>query len=199
MKNLILYIHGKGGSRQEAEHYKMLLPDYKIKALDYKGSTPWETKDEFLDAYNRLEKENQNIILIANSIGAYFAMNALPNKKIKCAFFISPIVDMQKLITEMMLAANITPAQLKEKKEIKTSFGETLSYNYFLYVKQNPVIWNIPTHILYGAKDNLTSFETVYCFSERVNASLTIMPEGEHWFHTKEQMSFLDNWLKQFL
>ena len=26
-------------------------------------------------------------------------------------------------------------------------------------------------------------------------ASLTVMPEGEHWFHTEEQMAFLDNWI----
>ena len=28
------------------------------------------------------------------------------------------------------------------------------------------------------------------------NAELTVMPGGEHWFHTKEQMQFLDNWIK---
>ena len=26
-------------------------------------------------------------------------------------------------------------------------------------------------------------------------AELTVMPEGEHWFHTPEQMRFLDAWL----
>lgn len=32
-----------------------------------------------------------------------------------------------------------------------------------------------------------------------MNASLTIMKNGEHWFHTGEQMDFLDRWLKQYL
>lgn len=26
---------------------------------------------------------------------------------------------------------------------------------------------------------------------------LTVMPGGEHWFHTDKQMRFLDNWLRE--
>jgi len=26
---------------------------------------------------------------------------------------------------------------------------------------------------------------------------LTVMKGGEHWFHTKEQMAFLDAWIKR--
>ena len=50
--------------------------------------------------------------------------------------------------------------------------------------------------ILYGEKDALTSMETIKAFAEKNNAELTVMPGGEHWFHTKEQMQFLDNWIK---
>ncbi len=28
--------------------------------------------------------------------------------------------------------------------------------------------------------------------------TLTIMKNGEHWFHTEEQMKFLDSWIKLF-
>ena len=58
------------------------------------------------------------------------------------------------------------------------------------------VSWKIPTRILYGEKDALTSMETIKAFAEKNNAELTVMPGGEHWFHTKEQMQFLDNWIK---
>ena len=27
-------------------------------------------------------------------------------------------------------------------------------------------------------------------FSEKINANITVMSGGEHWFHTKEQMDF---------
>jgi pimeloyl-ACP methyl ester carboxylesterase len=54
----------------------------------------------------------------------------------------------------------------------------------------------VPTHILYGSNDNLTSFKTIADFSNKHQATLTVMENGEHWFHTDEQMAFLDNWIK---
>lgn len=54
---------------------------------------------------------------------------------------------------------------------------------------------NAPTKILYGEKDNLTSFETMKEFADKHKARLTVMKGGEHWFHTEEQMNFLDMWI----
>ena len=76
--------------------------------LDYQTATPWETKEEILPAYETLRRKYGSVLLIANSIGAYFAMNALREKKVERAFFVSPIVDMEKLISDMMLWANVT-------------------------------------------------------------------------------------------
>ncbi|MFR6682807.1 MAG: alpha/beta hydrolase [Dorea formicigenerans] len=111
------------------------------------------------------------------------------------AFFISPIVNMEKLIADMMIWANVTEQDLYKEKEIETSFGETLSWEYLCYVREHPVVWNIPTKILYGDKDNLTSYETMSDFASKMGISLTVMNNGEHWFHTDEQMNFLDDWI----
>ena len=51
--------------------------------------------------------------------------------------------------------------------------------------------WTIPTYILYGEKDNLTSYKTMSELANKVNAS-AVMKGGEHWFHTEEQMKFFD-------
>ena len=84
MKNLIVYVHGKGGSAQKAEHYAALFPNHEVIGFDYRSQTPWEAKDEF-------------------------------------------------------------PA----------------------------------------------------FFAERHHADLTVVPGGEHWFHTDEQMGFLDEWIRE--
>lgn len=126
-------------------------------------------------------------------------MNALSKMKIKKAFFISPIVDMEKVILNMMTLANVSEQLLKEKQTINTSFGETLSWNYLNYVRNHPIKWNIPTEILYGENDDLTSLETISDFAKNNNAGLTVMKNGEHWFHTKEEMDFLDQWIKSKL
>lgn len=95
----------------------------------------------------------------------------------------------------MMIWANVTEQDLYKEKEIETSFGETLSWEYLCYVREHPVVWNIPTKILYGDKDNLTSYETMSDFASKMGISLTVMNNGEQWFHTDEQMNFLDDWI----
>ena len=37
MKQLVIYIHGKGGNSEEAEHYKSLFPESDIIGFDYKS------------------------------------------------------------------------------------------------------------------------------------------------------------------
>lgn len=197
MKQLVIYVHGKGGSAEEAKHYKSLFNESDVVGFDYKSQNPWDAKNEFSKLFDLYSKGYDSVILIANSIGAFFAMNALSEKNIVQAMFISPVVDMEKLIMDMMKWANVTEQELYKKKEIHTEFGETLYWEYLFYVRNHPIKWNIPTHILYGENDNLTSMETISAFANRIGASLTVMKDGEHWFHTDEQMKFLDNWIRK--
>lgn len=196
MKQIVIYVHGKGGNAEEAKHYQPLLAESDVIGFDYKTQNPWEAKREFSDFFDLQSKGYDSVILVANSIGAFFSMNALAEKNISKALFISPIVNMEKLIADMMTWANVTEDELCRKKEITTNFGETLSWEYLCYVRNHPIKWNIPTCILYGANDNLTSIETVSEFAEQTGAILTVMNDGEHWFHTDEQMEFLDNWIR---
>ncbi len=195
-QNAIIYIHGKGGSAAECEHYRPLFPEYDVFGLDFQTFTPWETGAEIRSAVLKLKAEYYSVILIANSIGAFFSMNADIDSLIEKAYFISPIVDMERLITDMMAWANVTEDELKKKGIIHTSFGESLSWEYLSYVREHPIRWNAPTAILYGSRDNLTSSDTITTFTESHNAKLTVMKNVEHWFHTDEQMRFLDDWIK---
>ncbi len=197
MDKAVIYLHGKGGNAAEAEHYKPLFSDCEVIGFDYRAETPWEAKEEFAAFFDAASKKYAAVSVIANSIGAFFAMNALDGKKIDAAYFISPVVDMERLILDMMTWAGVTERELREKQQIKTSFGETLSWQYLCYVREHPTAWGVPTHILYGSGDHLTSRETMSAFAEKTGASLTVMEGGEHWFHTEEQMRFLDDWIRK--
>ena len=97
--NAVIYIHGKGGSAAECEHYKSLFPDCEVIGLDYQTFTPWETGKEIHIAVEELKSKYENVILIAN----------------------------------------------------------------------------------------------------KHQATLTVMEGGEHWFHTEDQMQFLDRWIKKLI
>ena len=65
MKDAVLYIHGKGGSAAESKHYKALFPEHEMIG-------PWETGAEIHTAVEKLKAKYESILLIANSIGAFF-------------------------------------------------------------------------------------------------------------------------------
>lgn len=197
MKKLVIYLHGKGGNAEEAEHFKPLFPDCDVIGFDYRSQYPWEAKTEFPAFIDSFQENYDSVFLLANSIGAYFALSSLSEQNIKKAWFISPIVDMEKLIQDMLLWAQVNEQDLEQQGEIRTSFQETLSWKYLCYVREHPLRWQIPTSVLYGEKDNLTSYATIQHFCEQTKADLTLMQNGEHWFHTDDQLAFLDAWLQK--
>ena len=110
----------------------------------------------------------------------------------------SPILDMEKLIRDMMGWAGVTREQLKAAGEIPTAFGETLSWKYLTYAAEKRITkWDIPTAILYAGQDHLTARKTVDDFARRFGCTVTVMEYGEHWFHTEEQLAVLDAWLQK--
>ena len=156
MKDLILYIHGKDGRAGESGHYSPLFPGCEVLGLNYQAFTPREAGAEIYAAVSKLKDQYRSIALIANSIGAYFSMNAGIEGMIRRAWFISPIVDMENLICDRMAQAGVTEAELCSRGVIPTSFGEALSWEYLRYVRAHPLRWEVPTEILYGENDELT-------------------------------------------
>ena len=192
----VLYVHGKGGSAAESGHFAPLFPGCRVTGLDYRGETPREAGPEIRAAVEELAAEGGAVDLIANSIGAYFSLHAGLDGLLRRAFFISPVVDMERLILGWMAALGVTEAELEARGSVPTPYGEDLSFAYLSWVRRHPVSWNVPTRILYGERDALVARDTVERFAARHGADLTVMEGGEHWFRTEEQMRYLDGWIK---
>ena len=142
----------------------------------------------------------QEINLWACSMGAYFSLLAYKDEDIKQCLFLSPVVNMKVIIDNMMLWSNTTEEKLKEKQEIKTDCGQTLYWDYYEYVKNNPITnWNKKTYILYGNKDNMQNEDIIKNFSNNFNCDLSILDGGEHYFHTEEQLKFYKEWLSKVI
>lgn len=141
-----------------------------------------------------------DISLFGCSLGAYFGLMTYQNESLRQALFLSPVVDMQGLIENMMGWFGVTEERLKAEREIQTPIGKTLYWDYYSYVRENPVDrWDVSTAVLWGEKDELSERDRVEAFYQRFGCSLTVMPSGEHFFHSEEQLVFYRAWLKEFL
>ncbi|MDY4509033.1 MAG: alpha/beta hydrolase [Candidatus Faecousia sp.] len=119
-ENLFLYIHGKMGRKEEAAHLaEIVYPmGYQVLSIDLPGHgertgemerfVPWKVVPELQAVYANTQKRWKKISLYANSIGAYFSLLALRDAKSEKSLFVSPILDMEKLIRDMMGWAGVT-------------------------------------------------------------------------------------------
>ena len=125
-------------------------------------------------------------------------MLALAGQPVDSCLFVSPVVDMENLIQNMMTWAGVTEERLEREREIPTDFGQTLSWEYLSYVRRHPVhALSARTHILYGDRDDLVPQPVVERFAQREGAALTVYPGGEPWFHTPEQVDVMGQWEEQ--
>ena len=103
-----------------------------------------------------------------------------------------------KKITDFEQLSEVPENELREKQEIKTDFGQTLYWDYYLYVKENPITnWNKKTYILYGNRDNMQDENMIKNFSKNFSCKLSILEDGEHYFHTEKLRDYYKNWLRK--
>lgn len=150
---------------------------------------------ELQDVLHYAQATWRHISLFGCSMGAYFGLMAYCDASIDQALFVSPVVNMQRLIENMMMWFDITPDALREQGEIPTP-AKPLYWDYYQYVCSHPVRWHAKTAVLYGAGDTLCEKAYVESFSQKAQADLTIYEAGEHYFHTEEQLAFFKEWLK---
>ena len=194
---IVVYIHGLHGTKLEADNYLFLNNEFDVVDLDYKDGNPWEVGDIIRQKFINLIRPYKEVIIIANSIGAFYAYTYLYDlKKVSKAFFISPIADMYQIIFNIMMDNSITESELENKKVITCSDGTVLSYEYFQFVQNFADCWDVPTEILYGSQDELVYIENITDFlSEHPNSRLTIKKGSEHYFHTPEEKEFIKDWI----
>lgn len=155
-----------------------------------------ECVSELTAIINYIKERYENVSLFACSMGAYFSLMAYKNEKLSQSLFLSPVVNMGKIIDNMMLWFDISEERLEKEKEIMTPIGQKLYWDYYCYVRSHLVtVWDIPTSILYGSKDDVCEYETILHFTEIFHCNLYIMDNSGHFFHTNEQLEFFDNWL----
>ena len=210
--DLWLYVHGKCGCKEEAESFADIacptgaqvlaldLPEHGARAQESETCTPWNAVPELQEAYQFDAGQWHSVSLRATSLGAWFSLLALEDAPLRRALLVSAVLDMERLIRDMMLWAAVDDVRLKTEGEISTTFGETLSWRYLQYASSHRIAhWRTPTAILYPALDNLTGRETAEEFCRRFGCTLTVLDGAEHYLHTPGELSFLRAWEQEHL
>ena len=208
---LIVAVHGNMSNKQDvpigllaeeanSRGYQVLsfdLPqhgDRKEEAIPCKVQNCVEELGKIM---NFAEKQAKHISLFACSMGAYFSLLAYKDRPIKQSLFLSPVVDMARIIDNMMNWFQISEEELQAKKEIPTPVGQTLYWDYYSYVKANHIAhWQSPTHILYGKGDTLCEREVIEAFVTKFACDLEVLEDGEHYFHTPGQLECFRLWVR---
>lgn len=209
-EKVYLFVHGKLGYKEEAKDFAEIvgkmgwqvlsidLPEHGERKDEKDSFYPWQVVPQLTSVMEYIKEHWNQVALRANSIGAWFSMLSFANIKFEQCLFVSPILDMEHLIKNMMQWASVSEKRLFKEKEIKTEFGETLSWKYLSYANEHPItMWNSKTAILYGSKDNLTERTVIDKFVETYHCNLLVMEGGEHWFHTPEQLMVLQQWVEK--
>ncbi|MDD2619824.1 MAG: alpha/beta hydrolase [Syntrophomonadaceae bacterium] len=140
---------------------------------------------------------SSSISLFACSMGVYFSLLAYRDLQLEKCLFLSPVLNMERIISHMMSCSNVSEDRLKIENEIETPIGHTLYWDYYFYVKTHPIdTWDKPTAILYGSDDNISEFVVVSEFAQRYHCKLQVLEHGEHYFHTDEQLDYYKQWLE---
>ena len=183
-RNVYLYLHGKNGCKEEAERFAATaceagwqvlaidLPEHGARKNSPERLLPWVAVPEIEAVYARMKPVWAHIRLYGVSIGAWLAMQALQGDAPEQTLLVSPVVDMEALITNMMQYAHVTEEQLHRAGEIPTDLGETLSWPYLCWVREHPLHWHGRTQVLYGDRDALTSRTMIERFRQESGAHL---------------------------
>ena len=207
---LYLVVHGRASCKEDAERFARIavgkgyqalsfdLPEHGERAGLAPECTVQNGVQDLRTVMDHVRLNWTTVNLFATSLGAYFSLVACRDFRFGRCLFASPVLNMQRLIENMMRWFDVTPEQLEARREIPTPIGETLSWDYYSYVRDHPVdVWDSPTAVLYPALDNLTEQEVVDDFAGRFDARIQCVPGSGHYMHSDDELAIMEDWMRR--
>lgn len=208
-EKVYIHVHGKMSRKEYAQTFAEIAEKkgYQTLSFDLPEHGDRIDRNNRCDIWNGIRDLNliadyafsewNMVSLYACSLGAYFSLNAYPDRKIAKCLFQSPVVDMEYLVQQMFVWFQVSEEKLRDEKEISTPV-DALRWDYYQYVKNHPICrWDIPTTILYGGKDDMQSAEVIQKFVQKYRCSLTISQDSEHAFMQECDAGIVRLWLNE--
>ena len=208
-KKVYIYAHGQCGSKEDAELLASVvckqgrqvisfdLPGHGQRRHEPASCDPRHAILEFREILSYAKKRWEEIALFAVSIGAWFILQSFRDEKLSDCLFVSPILDMKYVISNITRRAGISQERLKQERMILTHVGQPLFWEYWSFVLNNPITkWETPSWMLYAENDDMMPLKIVKNFAQQFSCTLSVMKNSEHWFHTPQQLDYLRSWIK---
>lgn len=155
--SVFIFVHGQGGSKDEAQRFADIANPlgFQVLAVDLPGHgertdaekfVPWEAVPELCAVMRYAKSRWKHISVRAISIGAWFSLLAFADETIEKCLLSSPLLDMENMILSMMAFDGVTEERLRNEKEIVVFFGRTLSWDYLEWA-------SIPTRVIQSLPD----------------------------------------------
>lgn len=204
-EKVYLFVHGKQSCKEYAKQFARIAESKGFQTLSFDLPGHGERTDgercDFRTGKRDLTlvadyafRRWKSVSLFACSLGAYFSLQTLTERKLKKALFLSPVADLRLLTENMMVWFGVTKERLEKEKEIETPI-DTLRWDYYNYILTHPVTkWTVPTAVLYGGKDNLQPREAMEGFCRKFGCELTVSEQSEHPFMTEGDEKILEKW-----
>ena len=213
-KRVYIYAHGQDGSKEDAELLASVVCEQgrQVISFDLPGHgqrkrepiscesifyDPRHTVLEFREILSYAKKRRNEVALFAVSLGAWLGLQSFRNEKLSDCFFVSPILDMKYVISNIMRQTGVSEELLKQERMILTPARQPFFWEYWSFVLNNPITkWETPSGILCAENDDMTPLCIVRNFAQKFDCDLSVMKNGEHWFHTPQQLDYLRKWIK---
>lgn len=209
---LIVAVHGMLGSKDDfallaeeaaAKGFQVLsfdLPEYGERKGQGIVCNPPNAVKDLASVMDYAQTLSRRISLYACSLGAYFSLLAYPDIPLEQCLFQSPVVDMSRLIANMMKAAGVSEERLQAEQVIANPYGPPLEWEYYSYVLQHPIEhWAAPTAILIGSEDEVSETKVVKDFANHYHSDLSLIEGSRHYLHRHEEVLAIRKWIADHL
>lgn len=137
-EKVYIYAHGQGGSKDDAELLASVVGEQGLQVISFDlpehgqrrhgpaSCDPRRAILEFSEILSYAKKRWDEVALFAVSLGAWLSLLSFHDEKLSDCFFVSPILDMKYVISNIMCQADVSEERLKQERMILTPVWQPL-------------------------------------------------------------------------
>ena len=163
---------------------------------DDKAFTPMDASPEVRAFAQLARSQSTEVSLLANSIGAYFSLCDTPAGTFEHAWLVSPLLDLEYYIRDIMAEYSVTDERLEAQTVIDTPRG-VLERPYLRFVEEHPAQLNAPSWIIRGDQDEMVPLDTLSRFVGAPGVELVQVEGGQHFLGQPPHIDTVVAWFEE--